>query len=755
VSRKTKTGRTARAQRTEPTKRGEAAERAETTERTALAVDRLDEGDAAAELERLAAEIAKHDVAYHQNDAPTISDADYDALRQRNAAIEARFPALVRADSPSKRLGAAPSDKFAKVRHRVAMLSLDNAFADDDITSFVDRIRRFLGLPAEEQITMTAEPKIDGLSSSLRYERGRFVLGATRGDGSEGEDVTRNLMTLDDIPKHVRGMPDVFEVRGEVYMSHADFTAMNERQAAAGKPLFANPRNAAAGSLRQLDPEVTRRRPLRFFAYTWGEVSKLPGVRQSEIYAALKSWGFPTNPLWRLCDTADELLAFYHDIERQRVDLDYDIDGVVYKVDRLDWQERLGFVSRAPRWAIAHKFPPQQAQTVLEDIDIQVGRTGVLTPVAKLKPITVGGVVVSNATLHNEEEIARKDVRIGDTVVVQRAGDVIPQIVRVILERRPRGAKAYGFPDRCPACGSHAVREVDEKTGKAEAARRCTGGLICPAQAVERLKHFVSRHAFDIEGLGATYLETLHEEGLLKDPSDIFRLPERAEDVDRVLKKRRQELSELRAEAKDAGGDASAKKTAAKKSKARDEGKLIQNLMAAIEARREIGLDRFIFALGIPHVGETTARLLARNFGTLDELRKSMKGEAALEDLDSIGGIGETMANEIVEFFREPHNIEVIDRLAKKVTATPLEQAKADSPVSGKTVVFTGTLEKMTRNEAKARAESLGAKVAGSVSAKTDIVVAGPGAGSKLKQAQALGVQVLDEDGWLALIGKA
>jgi|KBSMisStaDraftv2_1062788.scaffolds.fasta_scaffold42440_2 DNA ligase (NAD+) len=725
------------------------------TRRTSPAAEDLTEPEAAAELERLASEIAKHDRAYYQDDAPTISDADYDALRQRNAAIEARFPALVRADSPSKRLGAAPSDKFAKVRHRVAMLSLDNAFADDDITSFVDRIRRFLGLPAEEQITMTAEPKIDGLSSSLRYERGRFVLGATRGDGSEGEDVTRNLMTLDDIPKHVRGMPDVFEVRGEVYMSHADFTAMNERQAAAGKPLFANPRNAAAGSLRQLDPEVTRRRPLRFFAYTWGEVSKLPGVRQSEIYAALKSWGFPTNPLWRLCDTADELLAFYHDIERQRADLDYDIDGVVYKVDRLDWQERLGFVSRAPRWAIAHKFPPQQAQTVLEDIDIQVGRTGVLTPVAKLKPITVGGVVVSNATLHNEEEIARKDVRIGDTVVVQRAGDVIPQIVRVILERRPRGAKAYGFPDRCPACGSHAVREVDEKTGKAEAARRCTGGLICPAQAVERLKHFVSRHAFDIEGLGATYLETLHEEGLLKDPSDIFRLPERAEDVDRVLKKRRQELSELRAEAKDAGGDASAKKTAAKKSKARDEGKLIQNLMAAIEARREIGLDRFIFALGIPHVGETTARLLARNFGTLDELRKSMKGEAALEDLDSIGGIGETMANEIVEFFREPHNIEVIDRLAKKVTATPLEQAKADSPVSGKTVVFTGTLEKMTRNEAKARAESLGAKVAGSVSAKTDIVVAGPGAGSKLKQAQALGVQVLDEDGWLALIGKA
>ncbi len=604
---------------------------------------------------------------------------------------------------------------------------------------------------------MTAEPKIDGLSSSLRYEHGRFVLGATRGDGFEGEDVTRNLMTLDDIPKHVRGMPDVFEVRGEVYMSHADFTAMNDRQAAAGRPPFANPRNAAAGSLRQIDPEVTRRRPLRFFAYTWGEVSKLPGARQSEIYAALKRWGFPTNPLWRLCNTADELLEFYHEIEHQRADLGYDIDGVVYKVDRLDWQERLGFVSRAPRWAIAHKFPPQQAETVLQDIDIQVGRTGVLTPVAKLKPITVGGVVVSNATLHNEEEIARKDVRIGDTVVVQRAGDVIPQIVRVILERRPRGAEPYVFPDRCPACGSHAVRAVDEKTGKAEAARRCTGGLICPAQAVERLKHFVSRHAFDIDGLGATYLETLHEEGLLEDPSDIFRLPERANEVDRVLKKRRQELSELRAEAKDNAGDAPgtpAKKAAAKKSNAKDEGKLIQNLMAAIEARREIALDRFIFALGIRHVGETTARLLARNFGTLEELVAAMESEHALEDLDSIGGVGETLAQEIVEFFREPRNRKVVARLMSAVHARPLEQVKGDSPVSGKTVVFTGTLEKMTRNEAKARAESLGAKVAGSVSAKTDIVVAGPGAGSKLKQAQALGVQVLDEDAWLALIGK-
>jgi len=722
-----------------------------TSGRAGTAVGKLTEREATAELERLAAEIAKHDRAYFQEDAPTISDAQYDALRARNAAIEARFPALTRADSPSKRLGAAPSEKFEKVRHSVPMLSLDNAFEDDDIAGFVDRIRRFLGLAAEEHVAMTAEPKIDGLSSSLRYERGRFVLGATRGDGFEGENVTRNLVTLDDVPKHVRGMPNVFEVRGEVYMSHADFAAMNERQAEAGRPPFANPRNAAAGSLRQLDPAVTASRPLRFFAYSWGEVSALPGKRQSDVLAAFEKWGFKTNPLWRRCETSDELLAFYHDIGRRRVDLGYDIDGVVYKVDRLDWQERLGFVSRAPRWAIAHKFPPQQAETVLEDIDIQVGRTGVLTPVAKLKPITVGGVVVSNATLHNEEEIARKDVRIGDTVVVQRAGDVIPQIVRVIAERRPRGAKPYAFPDRCPVCKSHAVREVDEKTGKPEAARRCTGGLICPAQAVERLKHFVSRHAFDIEGLGHTYIETLHEKGLLKDPSDIFRLPGRADEVDRVLKKRRQELSQQRAEA--AGKEAAA---AAKKSKAKDEGKLIANLMAAIETRREIALDRFIFALGIRHVGETTARLLARNFGTLDELVASMEGDHALEDLDAIGGIGETVAQEIVEFFREPHNRDVVKRLEKAMRRVrPLEQVKAGSPVSGKTVVFTGTLEKMTRNEAKARAESLGAKVAASVSAKTDLVVAGPGAGSKLKEAQALGVRVIDEDGWLELIGKA
>ncbi|MFZ1990602.1 MAG: NAD-dependent DNA ligase LigA [Alphaproteobacteria bacterium] len=711
-----------------------------------IAVEDLTAEAAEEELARLAAEIAKHDQLYYQEAAPAISDAEYDALRQRNEAIEKRFPKLVRADSPSKRLGAAPSEKFEKVRHRVPMLSLDNAFEDQDVTDFVDRIRRFLRI-SEPEIAFTAEPKIDGLSSSLRYERGRFVLGATRGDGTEGENVTRNLMTIKDIPHAVRGMPDVFEIRGEVYMSHKDFTALNKRQAAAGKQVFANPRNAAAGSLRQLDPGITAERPLRFFAYAWGEVSELPGKRQSEVYRALKDWGLPTNPLWRLCESAEDLLAFYHSIEERRADLDYDIDGVVYKVDRLDWQERLGFVSRAPRWAVAHKFPPEQAETVLEDIDIQVGRTGVLTPVAKLKPITVGGVVVSNATLHNEDEIARKDVRIGDTVIVQRAGDVIPQIVGVVLHRRKHGAKSFVFPTKCPACGSHAVREINEKTGEMEAARRCTGGLICPAQAVERLRHFVSRHAFDIEGFGGTTIETLFEDELLKDPSDIFRLPAHAAAVNAALAKRRKELSEARAEA-------AGKEQAAKKSKAKESDKLVQNLMAAIEARRTVDLDRFILALGIRHVGETTARLLARNFETLDAFLSSMESAHAQEDLDAIEGIGETVAQAIVEFFREPHNRAVVKRLQKEVTAKPLPKAARHSPVSGKTVVFTGTLEKMTRNEAKARAEALGAKVASSVSAKTDLVVAGPGAGSKLKEAHALGVKVIDEDAWLKLIGQ-
>ena len=709
-----------------------------------IAVGDLSTEAAKNELARLAAEIARHDKLYYQEDAPAISDADYDALRHRNAEIEARFPKLVRTDSPSKRVGAEPAAKFEKVRHRVPMLSLDNAFEDQDVVEFFDRVRRFLGLGAAEPIAVSAEPKIDGLSSSLRYEKGKFVVGATRGDGFEGENVTRNLMTIEDIPHAVRGMPDVFEIRGEVYMSHKEFTVLNERQAKGGKQVFANPRNAAAGSLRQLDPSITAGRPLRFFAYAWGEVSELPGNRHSEVIAAFEKWGFKTNPLSKICRSAEEVLRFYHGIEERRAKLGYDIDGVVYKIDRLDWQERLGFVSRAPRWAIAHKFPPEQAETILEDIDIQVGRTGVLTPVAKLKPITVGGVVVSNATLHNEDEIERKDIRIGDTVIVQRAGDVIPQIVGVVAKRRKSGAKPFEFPRKCPACGSHAVREMNEKTGKPDAARRCTGGLICPAQAVERLHHFVSRHAFDIEGFGGTTIETLHDEGLLKDPADIFRLPVHATQVGAALAKRRKELSEQRAEA-------AGKEAPAKKSKSKDSDKLVLNLMAAIEARREIGLDRFIFALGIRHVGETTARLLARNFETLDAFLASMESEHALQDLDAIEGVGETVAQAIVDFFGEPHNRAVLKRLEKEVTAKPLPRQAHHSPVSGKTVVFTGTLEKMTRNEAKARAEALGAKVSSSVSAKTDYVVAGPGAGSKLKEAQSLGVQVLDEDAWLSL----
>ncbi|HEY6579175.1 MAG TPA: NAD-dependent DNA ligase LigA, partial [Rhizomicrobium sp.] len=491
-------------------------------------VGTLTDTEAKKELARLAEEIAGHDRRYYREDAPTISDADYDVLRRRNAAIEARFPELIRPDSPSLRVGAKPSEKFAKVIHRVAMLSLDNAFDDGDVVDFAGRVRRFLGIKQDDEPGFVAEPKIDGLSASLRYEDGVFVQGATRGDGMEGEDVTANLRTLRDVPLRLHGnAPDVLEVRGEVYMLHKDFAALNERQAKEGRPVFANPRNSAAGSLRQLDPAITARRPLHFFAYAWGEASKLPDETQWDMLQAFKGYGFQVNPLIRRCRGEDELLTFYRDVETRRAKLGYDIDGVVYKVDRLDLQERLGFVSRSPRWAIAHKFAAEQADTILLDIDIQVGRTGTLTPVAKLKPVTVGGVVVQNATLHNEDEIARKDVRIGDTVVVQRAGDVIPQIVRAIPEKRPRGAKPYAFPDRCPVCHSHAVRETDEKTGEPEAARRCTGGLICSAQAVERLRHFASRNAFDIEGLGEKHIAAFHEDGLIKEPADIFLLEKR------------------------------------------------------------------------------------------------------------------------------------------------------------------------------------------------------------------------------------
>ena len=695
-------------------------------------VDKLSSKEASAELERLAGEIAQHDAAYYQKDAPVISDAEYDALRRRNDTIEARFPDLVREDSPSKTVGAAPVGAFGKVAHKVAMLSLSNGFDDEDVVEFWNRIRRFLNLKDDETLEVTAEPKIDGLSASLRYEKGRFVVGATRGDGREGENVTENLRTIADIPEklHGKNIPDVFEVRGEVYMSHADFAALNKRQEEAGKPVFANPRNAAAGSLRQLDPKITASRPLRFFAYAWGDTSEVPGETQADVMAAFTKWGFQVNPLFGVCNAIEDIIAFYHKVEEGRADLGYDIDGVVYKVNRLDWQQRLGFVSRSPRWALAHKFPAEQAFTKLLGIDIQVGRTGALTPVARLEPVTVGGVVVSNATLHNEDEIARKDIRIGDTVVVQRAGDVIPQIVRVVEDKRPKGAEPYEFPTTCPACGSHAVREINEKTGEADVVRRCTGGLICPAQAVERLRHFVSRNAFDIEGLGEKQIAAFYADGLIKQPSDIFTLEDRDTKNLKKLKDR------------EGWGGTSVKK-----------------LFAAIDDRRRIDLDRFIFGLGIRHVGETNARLLARTYGTLDHFVEEMEKAAdpeseAHRDLLAIDGVGEVLAEALVDFFAEEHNRDVLKALGEAgVVTVPLAAQDTSSPVAGKTVVFTGSLERMTRAEAKARAEQMGAKVSGSVSAKTDLVVAGADAGSKLTKANALGVKVISEDEWIEMAG--
>ena len=711
-------------------------------------VDKLTSAEAEKELDKLAREIAEHDRRYHAEDAPTISDTDYDALRRRNGEIEARFPLLVRPDSPSQRVGAKASARFAKVVHYKPMLSLDNAFSDEDVADFMGRVRRFLGLKEEEEVAVTAEPKIDGLSASLRYEKGVLVQGATRGDGAEGEDITANLRTISDIPLRLKGKPPaILEVRGEVYMTHKGFAALNKAQEKDGKPTYANPRNSAAGSVRQLDPAITAGRSLNFFAYTWGEISELLAKTQMGMLEKFTDYGFVVNPLVRRCQTLDQMLKFYRDIEGKRARLGYDIDGVVYKVDRLDLQERLGFVSRSPRWAIAHKFPAEQAETVLEDIEIQVGRTGKLAPVARLKPVTVGGVVVRNATLHNEDEIARKDVRIGDTVVIQRAGEVIPQIVRVLDDKRPKNAKLYKFPTKCPVCGSHAVREVDEKTGKQDVDRRCTGGLICDAQTVERLKYFVARDGFDIEGLGGTMIELFHEKGLLKEPADIFALTEKPEKVSKVLAEHRAALSEERraAEGKDP--------VKAKAKKEEREDKVVENLMAAIEARRNIGLDRLINALGIRHVGETTARLIARHYRTITAFLKGMESGDARAELESLDGIGGVVAEAICDFFGEPHNVKALHRLLAWLDVTPMAAPAKSSPVLGKTVVFTGTLEKMTRAEAKARAESLGAKVSGSVSAKTDIVVAGPGAGSKLKEAQKHGVQVMDEDAWLKLIG--
>ena len=699
-------------------------------------VDKLTEADARSELERLTREIARHDTLYYAQDDPEISDADYDALRQRNAAIEARFPKLVRPDSPSLRVGAAPVAAFGKVRHAVPMLSLGNAFTEDDVVDFLARVRRFLGLAADAVVEVTAEPKIDGLSISLTYEGGRLVQAATRGDGTEGENVTPNVMTVKQIPRRLagKGAPELIEVRGEIYLGHADFEKLNAEQAAAEAKIFANPRNAAAGSLRQLDSSITARRPLRFFAYGWGAASALSGKTQFGVYQRFEQWGLPLNPLMRVCQTTEEVLAFHREMEAQRAALGYDIDGVVYKVNRLDWQERLGFVSRAPRWAIAHKFQPQEAMTRLLGIEIQVGRTGALTPAAKLEPVTVGGVVVSNATLHNEDEIARKDIRIGDTVIVRRAGDVIPQVMGVVLDKRPKDAKPYKFPHVCPACGSAAVREVDERTGRADVVRRCTGGLICPAQAKERLKHFVSRNAFDIEGLGEKQIELFYDEGRIMQPADIFTLAQRDSRMS----------EEKRLAAKKGFGE-----------------KSVEKLFKAIEARRSIGLDRFVYALGIRHIGETTARDLAKALGTLEAFRaaavaaaKGGKDSDAYQELDNVEGIGATVVDALIDFFSEPHNLRALNDLLDQVTVEPFVRATATSPVTDKTVVFTGTLEKMTRAEAKALAERLGAKVTGSVSAKTDYVVAGSDAGSKLTKARDLGVKVLTEEEWLALVGQ-
>ena len=703
-----------------------------------IAVEALTEAEAKAELARLAAELRRHDEAYYRDDAPQIDDAEYDALRRRNREIEARFPALLREDSPENRVGAKPREGFTQVAHRTPMLSLSNAFSREDVEDFVDRVRRFLSLAESEPVEIVAEPKIDGLSAAVHYRNGAFVLGATRGDGAVGEDVTVNLRTVVDLPESLKGAepPPYIEIRGEVYMRKDDFAALNAGREAAGLALYANPRNSAAGSLRQLDPAVTAERKLRFFAYSWGVLDEGGatadiGETQWDFLERLKGWGFSVNRFATLCRSVDEAIALYDRVQAERATLPYDIDGIVYKVNRLDWQARLGMVSRAPRWATAHKFPAERAQTVLNEITIQVGRTGALTPVANLEPVTVGGVVVSRATLHNEDEVERRQIREGDTVVIQRAGDVIPQVIEVLLDQRPAGSKPYIFPETCPACGSHAVRP------EGEAIRRCTGGLICPAQNVERLKHFVSRNAFDIEGFGARHVVAFLEDGLIATPADIFRLRDRAA-----------ELAE-----REGWGEQS-----------------VDNLIAAIEDRRRIPLHRLIYALGIRQVGEASAKLLARHYGSLDAWRGAMlQGAAerekrpeatkpeeigeAFADLCNIDQVGPGMADDLAAFFGEPHNLAVLDDLAGELDVEDAEAVVAASPVAGKTVVFTGTLERMGRSEAKARAEALGAKVAGSVSKKTDLVIAGPGAGSKAKRAEELGIEILTEDDWFALTG--
>ena len=686
------------------------------------------EPDPAAVYADLVADLAEHDRRYHTQDAPTISDGDYDKLRRKLEAIEAKHPEFLTKASPGGKVGAAPSAKFAKVRHKVAMLSLGNIFADEEIEEFCARVRRFLGLKPEDKLAITAEPKIDGLSCSLRYEDGVLVQAATRGDGQEGEDVTANVRTIASIPNELKGKPPgTLDVRGEIYMTKDGFAGINARQAEAGRPLYANPRNSAAGSLRQLDPAITASRPLNFFAYAWGEASRPPADTQTGMVEAFAKFGLPINPLMVLVETSEALLAQYHRIEAERASLPYDIDGVVYKVDSVSLQERLGFVSRSPRWAVAHKFPAERATTILRKIEIQVGRTGSLTPVARLDPVTVGGVVVTNATLHNEDEIARKDVMEGDTVRIQRAGDVIPQILGPVLEKRPAGAKPFRFPDLCPICGSPAVREIDEKTGRQDVRRRCSGGLVCPAQAIERLRHFASREAMDIEGLGDKQIEQFYNDGLIMNPADIFTL--KARDA-RGLKK-----------LKDREGYGATS---------------IKNLFASIDERRSVPVNRLLYAFGIRLVGRTNSRRLARRYGTFnairDKAKEALPGSETRVELESIEGMGAAAVACLADFFAEEGNDRIVADVLAEVTPVEMEAIVSSGPVAGKTVVFTGSLEKMTREEAKAQAERLGAKVSGAISKQTDILVAGEKAGSKLKKAAELGVEVLSEDEWLARI---
>jgi DNA ligase (NAD+) len=699
-----------------------------------VSVEELSAKQAKAEHGRLHAELTEHDKRYYQDDKPTVTDAEYDALKRRYGEIEERFAELKTLESLTLKVGAAPTGRFAKVRHAVPMLSLDNAFSDEDVTRFVDRLRRFLKLSADEPLAFTAEPKIDGLSMSLRYEKGELVTAATRGDGTVGEDVTANIKTLKDVPHALKGkdIPQIAEVRGEVYMTKADFLALNERQKAAGKELYINPRNTAAGSLRQKDPTITAARPLRFFAYAWGQMSEMPAPTQSGMLKWLAKCGFYTPPTWKICKSAEELLAFHKEIGEQRASLDYDIDGVVYKVDRLDWQERLGFVSRSPRWAIAHKFPAEKATTVVNDIEIQVGRTGALTPVAKLDPVGVGGVIVQNATLHNADEIARLDVRIGDTVTIQRAGDVIPQVLGVVLEKRPKGTKPYTFPKICPCpLKTPVVREINS-AGEEGVRFRCSGEFACPFQKTEHLKLFVSRGAFDIDGLGAKQIDYFFEEGWIKEPADIFTLEAR-------------NGKQFTLEDVEGYGETS-----------------VRNLFGAIRNRRDISLERFIYSLGIRHVGETTARALARGYGTWDAFHDAAlavaKGdEETRAEMDALDQIGDTVIDAIAAYFKEMHNRGIVERLTKQVRIQEAEKPKSNTAVAGKTVVFTGSLEKMTREEAKAMAERLGAKAAGSVSSKTDYLVAGSDAHgtTKSNKAREAGVTVLTEDEWLELIKKS